>query len=187
MPTRHVKRYFPKRRENQTSWLDRLSTRSFHRNEWLLERRAVRCFEVLILLKTWQSIWDLLLHSAENNFYMVRKLYGNYLFKWFVKLHCSISEWCNGDSRHLDDWTILKWWGYTLNYGETYLYLGIPGGSDGKASACNAGFDSWVGKIPWRRKRQSTPALLPGKSQGWRSLIGYCPWGREELDMTERN
>ena len=25
-------------------------------------------------------------------------------------------------------------------------------------------FDSWVGKIPWRRKWQSTPALLTGKS-----------------------
>ena len=35
------------------------------------------------------------------------------------------------------------------------------------------GFDSWVGKIPWRRIWQSTPALLPGKSHGRRSLIGY--------------
>ena len=33
---------------------------------------------------------------------------------------------------------------------------------------------------------QSTPALLPGKSHGWRSLIGYSPWGRKELDTTER-
>ena len=48
------------------------------------------------------------------------------------------------------------------------------------------GFDSWVGKIPWRRKWQSTPALLPGKSHGWRSLIGYSPWGRKESDTTER-
>ena len=48
------------------------------------------------------------------------------------------------------------------------------------------GFDSWVRKIPWRRKWQSTPALLPGKSHGRRSLIGYNPWGRKESDMTER-
>ena len=26
----------------------------------------------------------------------------------------------------------------------------------------------WVGKIPWRRKWQPTPVLLPGKSHGWR-------------------
>ena len=67
--------------------------------------------------------------------------------------------------------------------------LGFPGGADGKASACNAGdpgFDSWVGKIPWRRKWQSTPTLLPGKPQGQRSLIGYSPWGRKESDTTER-
>ena len=38
----------------------------------------------------------------------------------------------------------------------------------------------------WRRKWQPTPVLLPGKSHGWRSLVGYSPWGRKELDMTER-
>ena len=36
-----------------------------------------------------------------------------------------------------------------------------------------------VGKIPWRRKWQATPALLPGKSHGRRSLIVYSPWGRK--------
>ena len=47
-------------------------------------------------------------------------------------------------------------------------------------------FDPWVGKIPWRRKWQSTPVLLPGKSHGQRSLVGYSPWGRKESDMTKR-
>ena len=47
------------------------------------------------------------------------------------------------------------------------------------------GFNPWVGKIPWRRKWQPTPVLLPGKSHGWRSLVGYSPWGRKELDMTK--
>ena len=28
--------------------------------------------------------------------------------------------------------------------------------------------------------------LLPGKSRGRRSLVGYSPWGREQSDMTER-
>ena len=31
-----------------------------------------------------------------------------------------------------------------------------------------------------------TPILLPGKSHGWRSLVGYSPWGRVESDTTER-
>ena len=47
-------------------------------------------------------------------------------------------------------------------------------------------FDPWVGKIPWRRKRQPTPVFLPGESHGQRSLAGYSPWGRRELDTTER-
>ena len=38
----------------------------------------------------------------------------------------------------------------------------------------------------WRRQWQPTPVLLPGKSHGWRSLVGYSPWGREESDTTER-
>ena len=33
---------------------------------------------------------------------------------------------------------------------------------------------------------QPTPVLLPGKSHGWRSLVGCSPWGHEELDTTER-
>ena len=67
---------------------------------------------------------------------------------------------------------------------------GFPGGSEVKASAWNAGdpdsFHPWVGKIPWRRKWQPTPVFLPGESHGRRSLVGYSPRGRKELDMTER-
>ena len=39
---------------------------------------------------------------------------------------------------------------------------------------------------PWRRRWRPTPALLPGKSHGPRSLAGCSPWGREESDTTER-
>ena len=38
----------------------------------------------------------------------------------------------------------------------------------------------------WRRQWHPTPVLLPGKSHGWRSLVGCRPWGREESDTTER-
>ena len=31
-----------------------------------------------------------------------------------------------------------------------------------------------------------TPVLLPGKSHGQKSLVGCSPWGRDELDTTER-
>ena len=38
----------------------------------------------------------------------------------------------------------------------------------------------------WRRQWHPTPVLLPGKSHGWRSLVGCSPWGRQESDTTER-
>ena len=46
-------------------------------------------------------------------------------------------------------------------------------------------FNPQVGKIPWIRKWQSTPVFLSEESYGQRSLVGYSPYGRKELDMTE--
>ena len=37
-----------------------------------------------------------------------------------------------------------------------------------------------------RRQWHPTPVLLPGKSHGRRSLVGYSPWGRKESNTTER-
>ena len=39
---------------------------------------------------------------------------------------------------------------------------------------------------PRRRQWHPTPVLLPGKSHGRRSLVDCSPWGRTELDTTER-
>ena len=39
-----------------------------------------------------------------------------------------------------------------------------------------------VGVAGWRRQWHPTPVLLPGKSHGWRSLVGCSPWGHEESD-----
>ena len=47
------------------------------------------------------------------------------------------------------------------------------------------GFNLWVGKIPWRRKWQSTLVFLHGESHGQRSLEGYRLWGHKESDTTE--
>ena len=68
----------------------------------------------------------------------------------------------------------------------------FPGGANGKEPACQCrrcerpGYNLWVGKIPWSRKWQPIPVFLPEKSHGQRSLVGYSPWGHEELDKTER-
>ena len=46
-------------------------------------------------------------------------------------------------------------------------------------------FRPWVEKIPWRRKWQLTPVILPGKSHGQKSLVHYIPRVTKS-DMTER-
>ena len=67
-------------------------------------------------------------------------------------------------------------------------WSGFPGGSDGKASAHNAGDPGSIPRLRRspRRKWQPTPVRLPRKFHRWRSLVGYSPWGRKESDMTER-
>ena len=71
----------------------------------------------------------------------------------------------------------------------TPVFLGFPGGSDGKESACNVGN---LGSIP-------VLGSSPGGGHGnplqysclenpprQRSLAGYCLWGCKELNTTEQ-
>ena len=70
--------------------------------------------------------------------------------------------------------------------------IGLPWWLSCKELTCLEGrhgrhkFNPWVRKIPWRRKWQPIPLFLPGKSHGWRRLVGYSPWGHKESDMTEQ-
>jgi len=72
------------------------------------------------------------------------------------------------------------------------LQLSHPHMTTGKTTALTRW--TFVGKLmsllfnmlSRRRKWQSTPALLPEKSHGRRSLIDYSPWGRKQSDTTER-
>ena len=65
----------------------------------------------------------------------------------------------------------------------------LPGGSDGKASACNAGDP---GLIPGSGRSHGGGHGNPLKysflknPHGQRSLLGYSPWGHKELDTTEQ-
>ena len=47
-------------------------------------------------------------------------------------------------------------------------------------------FCDYLMQLNQRRQWHPTPVHLPGKSHGWRSLVGCSPWGRKESDMTER-
>ena len=60
----------------------------------------------------------------------------------------------------------------------------FPGSSHGKRICLQcrrSRFDPWVGKIPWRKERLPIPVFWPGEFHGL-----YSPWGRQELDTTER-
>ena len=96
------------------------------------------------------------------------------------------------DSRHVDGSIIfhsLESWTVKLT---RYVYPGLgvldssrhsvrlPRWHSGNESPCQCrrcGFDPWVRKIPWRRKCQPSPVVLPRKSHRQRSLVGFSPWG----------
>ena len=63
------------------------------------------------------------------------------------------------------------------------LYLcGIPRSTGSGPILCGSNTFS---RVPFRRRQwHPTPVLLPGKSQGQRSLVGCSPWGHEEQDTT---
>ena len=47
-------------------------------------------------------------------------------------------------------------------------------------------FDPWVGQFPSRRTWQPTPAFLPGKSHGQRTLVAKSPWSHQDWKRTEQ-
>ena len=69
-----------------------------------------------------------------------------------------------------------------------YRLRDFPGGSDGKASAYNAGDPGAIpglGRSPGEGNGQPTPVFLPGKSHGQRSPVGYSLWGCKESGTTK--
>ena len=116
--------------------------------------------------------------------------------------YCSACLW---DADHM--WVLTLFKGYRgvslllilflhlfhIHNGFFFMSRVLPKWCSGKESACqcrrckSCGYNPRVGKIPCRRKWQPTPALLPGKFHGQRSLVGYSPWGGKESDMTEHS
>ena len=69
---------------------------------------------------------------------------------------------------------------------KSYVVQGFPGGSEGKLPAMP---ETWVQSLGWEdplEKEMATHSrTLAKKFHGWRSLVGYSPWGHEESDTTE--
>ena len=69
------------------------------------------------------------------------------------------------------------------------MLTGFLGGSVGKDSAGNAGHLSSIsgsGRSPGKGNGNPLQYSSLENPHGQRSLVGYSPWGRKELDITER-
>ena len=65
----------------------------------------------------------------------------------------------------------------------------FPGGSDNKESTCNVGDLGSIpglGRFPGGGKDYPLQYSCLENPHGPSSLVGYCPWGHKESDMTER-
>ena len=84
--------------------------------------------------------------------------------------------------------TLLALWRLDFYFICLFSFTGLPRWLSGEESTCQCrrhGLSPWVGKILWRRKWQSPPEFLPGKSHRQRSPAGYSPWGHKggRLDL----
>ena len=67
--------------------------------------------------------------------------------------------------------------------------MGFPGGSDGKESTCivgDLGSIRGLGRFPGGGHGNPLQYSCLENPHEQRSLVGYCPWDRKELDETER-
>ena len=92
-----------------------------------------------------------------------------------------------GDDRGWNGWmaSATRWTWVWVN-SRSWLWTGRPGVL--RFMGSQRVRHDWATELNWtelnparkqRRRRQwhPTPVLLPGKSHGWRSLVGYSPWG----------
>ena len=69
------------------------------------------------------------------------------------------------------------------------MFLGFPGGSDGKESACKVGdlgLTPGLGRSPGGGHCKPLQYSGLENPHGQKSLAGYSPWGCMQSDMTEQ-
>ena len=72
---------------------------------------------------------------------------------------------------------------------DTCIYMGFPGSSTGKESACNVGHLSSIsglGRSPGEGYGNLLQCSCLENPHGQRSLAGYSPWGCKELDTNKQ-
>ena len=94
---------------------------------------------------------------------------------------------CNAGDPRFNSWVGKNPWGRDRL--PSLVFLGFPGGSDDKESACSM---RDLASIPGLRRCPGGGHGNPlqysclENPHGQRSLVGYSPWGRKESDSTEQ-
>ena len=128
--------------------------------------------------------------TLRNSINMVISLFRKQTNKKQIELKTKTYCFPNGTSHFTFNTILSDFFLCKHIYAFLYKYSGHQSLSwwlSGKKSTSQCrrcGFNCWIEKIPWRRKWQTTPVFLPGKSHGQRSLAGYSSWGCKESDMT---
>ena len=120
--------------------------------------------------------------------YVVGLFFMESLYEWCSYIRQPFSFllpeiWVNQDMVSTRDFQGVKYTQCKLTLKEPSMASPIVGFQGGlvikkKKSAYQCrrhGFNSWIRKIPWRRKWQLAPVFLPGKSHEQKSLAGYSP------------
>ena len=70
---------------------------------------------------------------------------------------------------------IMRWFCHLMRF---FPFISQPGGASGKEPACQCRRHK---KIPWRKKRQTTPGFSLGKFQRQKSLVGLQSMGSQRV------
>ena len=130
-------------------------------------------------------------------------LNGSFTYAWFLTKHRSFWKFCFHwvtqifQTLHILLFSILKLHYYHLQSHQKSLnieatkfmisiiqsyhrqhivwdiFLEVIGSLYSFLRKCLQRTQAWI----WRRQWHPTPVLLPGKSHGWRGLVGCSPWG----------
>ena len=103
---------------------------------------------------------------------------------WFIYNSYFLKSWRSETPIFLSMWVLCGEWEFILLHNFAFCIYSLINtflhGQDVLDCKSLCVFYSLV--LQWH----PTPVLLPGKSHGWRSLVGCSPWGRYQSDTTER-
>ena len=131
-------------------------------------------------------------YSLEGLMLKLKLQYFGHLMRRVDSLEKTLMLWGIGGRRRrgpqmmrwlggITDWIASPtWWAWVWVNSESWWWKGRPCVQQFMGSQ-RVGLNDWTDLTEGPRRRrqwQPTPVLLPGEFHGWRSLVGFNPWGR---------